>query len=90
MGLNCCGGYSNQNGCNVAESIKTTQVYGKSGYQIEPMSGLTYSENTAFMYSIEKFQDFIRKHHIFPDKHRSSAYKFLLNLSICPEQFQIL
>lgn len=44
----------------------------------------TYKSESTATFSVEKFQDFLLKHHIFPDKHRAVAYKFILQLPISP------
>ena len=45
------------------------------------MNGGLY-KNTGLVLDNNKLRGFIKKNHIFPDKYRPSAYKYLLNLPI--------
>ena len=41
-------------------------------------------------FNLQKLKEFVRKHHLLPDKHRPMAYRYALKLPISPQQFKVL
>jgi hypothetical protein len=89
QGLVCAGGFSNTEGCFVACDVPSGNTYQQVTQQVEKISAINY-EPLSTTFSLEKLQDFIRKHHCLPDKHRPLAYRYLLKLPISPQQFRAL
>jgi len=88
-GLVCAGGYSNSEGCFLINNVNTNNIFSQDTHQVEKINNLVYCDNNT-LFSLEKLQNFVRKHHGLPDKHRPLAYKFLLKLPINSNNFRTL
>jgi hypothetical protein len=82
-GLVCAGGYSNEEGCGVANGLVTGNCYEGAELKVEPIMETCYAEIPGTI-SLGKLKDFLRKHYALPDKYRPIAYRYALKLPVSP------